>query len=1023
MRDADYYTYQFYTWEYRGRGLFVAAEPIQLEPPFIPFFRHRKHPSYIDDGKKHSLVSRFIESFKEATLLPKVDTAELDYETIKPFIYESTERLTALQVRFIKERKISIERMKALLIMLSSYEPSIVSFEIIGTEENIVIQFVSADSVIDIIETYITAYFPDALLQYSDDYLYEIVPETGYTAIYDVGLQQEFFRPLQTAKNASVDPLIGVFAILDNLENGEQCAIQILFQSTGNAWSESIAHSVTMNDGTSFFINDPKAPQLALEKTRSPLFAVSIRLIGASPDIQDAIGIAEQLCKAIAVTTKSEYNQLIPLGEDGYDFATRFVDVQLRESHRLGMLLNIDELLSMLHFPTETIHSKKLFASSRKTVAVPNIATNKAFVIGENEHAGVTKEVATSLEDRVKHMHIIGATGTGKSTLISNLVLQDIEQGIGVVVFDPHGDLINDIIAHVPYNRINDVVLIDPSDTEFPIGLNILRAYTDTEREILSSDLVASFKRFATSWGDQMNTVLGNAIEAILDHPTGSTLHDLRRFLLEKDYREKFLKAVTDPTIRYYWLKEYPLLKTNSVGPILTRLDSFLRPRSIRNMVVQTKSVDFESLLANNRIILCKLSQGLIGIENSFLLGSLLLSKIHQALFRRQQDVQRKPVFLYLDEFQNFITPSIVDMLSGIRKYNVGLILSHQDLRQLQRENSEVLNAVLSNIHIRVAFRVGEPDAKVLQNSFNHFESIDLQNLSRGEAICSIEQPQYDCSITTFPQEVISDNDARQKLNIVIDNSRINYATPKYDVEETFYESLKFDESPTFNNQTHASKNAKDTRSTEELKKERIANEHPTFASSVESKQTVQSETPVLNLNEDKDQKNEQRLHIYIQQLLKQIAESKGYKATIEANTPTNTGKVDVLLEKDNQTIACEISVTTNITWEVHNIEKCLNAQYTLIVMCMHDKKSVARMQQQIAEKFPNEQSKIIVIHSEQIHTIFEQLQIQQEPKHSETQKGYRVQVEFENTDEKDMNKKRTAVGKVILDSIKKMKK
>ena len=234
-----------------------------------------------------------------------------------------------------------------------------------------------------------------------------------------------------------------------------------------------------------------------------------------------------------------------------------------------------------------------------------------------------------------------------------------------------------------------------------------------------------------------MNSVLGNAVLAILESTQGGSLHDLRRFLLEKEFRQTILQTVTDVSVLYYWQHEFPLLKTTSIGPILTRLDTFLRPKSIRNMVVQKKGLDFEALCNDNKIILCKLSQGLIGKENSYLLGSLILSKLHQAILRRQQQVTRNPFLMYLDEFQNFMTPSIKEMISGVRKYNVGLILSHQDLQQLQREDGELLNSVLGNCNIRIVFRVGEPDAKRLQDGFTGFNHNDLQNLGRGRGYCS----------------------------------------------------------------------------------------------------------------------------------------------------------------------------------------------------------------------------------------------------------------------------------------------
>ncbi|MEO6732334.1 MAG: DUF87 domain-containing protein, partial [Ferruginibacter sp.] len=678
MTLSEFYTSQFYTWEYRGRGWHLSDRPIDLEAPFIPYYRHGYPKKRIDDGKRPTLLSSFFESFKESKPSGAIEQNQLDYTTLEPFPFEEPIDPSALQIKLPKERRISPEKMKALLVMLS-YITSPISFEIIGTEDEIVIQFVCSAIAIDTIETYIHAFFPNLSVIRSDGYIDKIVRDDLSTYVVDFGLKHEFVRPLPMAKSFSMDPLMGIMAVLERLQKNEQAGIQILFQPTVNQWGESVLRSVTMGDGSSFFIDVPEAPTLALEKIHSPFYGVTIRSFGQSEEMGDAYQLLEKMCFAILQGSKGTWNELIPLSEQSYDFERRITDIYCRESHRLGMLLNVDELITLLHFPSENIHSKKLFASRRKTKEVPLIARNKKYTIGENSHNGVDSNVTYGIEDRLKHVHIIGATGTGKSTLLANLILQDIDKGIGIVLFDPHGDLVEDIMSRIPQERIDDVVLIDPSDIDFPIGLNILEAHSDIEKEVLSSDLVAIFRKYATSWGDQMNAVVSNAILAILESKEGGSLHDLRRFLIEKEYRVSFLRSVTDPAILYYWQKEYPILKTNSIGPILTRLNTFLRPRAIRNMVIQNKGLNFEQLLSSNKIILLKLSQGLIGIENSFLLGSLILSKLHQAILQRQQASKRNPVFIYLDEFQHFITPSIKEMISGIRKYNVGLVLSHQD--------------------------------------------------------------------------------------------------------------------------------------------------------------------------------------------------------------------------------------------------------------------------------------------------------------------------------------------------------
>ncbi len=1005
MTEAEYYTYQFYTWEYRGRGWFVAEDSIHLEPPFVPFFRHGPKVEYIDDGKRHTLVSRLIENIKGKKKPPQFEEEILDYEELEPFVYKEEPNLKALQVKLPKERKITPEKMKALITMLSQSDTPI-SFEIIGNAKEIIIQFVSND--VYTIETYIKAYFPECTVLYSNDYIENILIPNAQTTVIDFGLQQEFVRSIQIPKNFNIDPLTGIFAVLEQLQGNEQGGIQILFQGAVNYWSESIIRGVTLYDGSSFFADDPNAPKLAMEKIQSPLFGMTIRAFGQGEQQSDSSKILEKLSYALINASKGVTNQLIPLPTEAYDFQTRIEDIYLRESHRLGMLLNVDELTTILHFPSDSIVSKKLFGATRKTKELPSIAKNKVFTIGENHHNGISANVTFSIEDRLKHTHIIGATGTGKSTLIANLILQDMQKRIGLVLFDPHGDLIDDVISLVPEERLQDVVLIDPSDTEYPIGLNILEVHSEVEKEVLSSDLVASFRKFATSWGDQMNSVLGNAIQAILENKDGGTLNDLRRFLIEKEFRQTFLKNVSDPSILYYWQKEYPLLKTNSIGPILTRLDTFLRPKSIRNMVIQKKGIDFEALFDSSKIILLKLSQGLIGTENSYLLGSLILSKIHQAIFRRQQKRNRNPIMLYLDEFQNFITPSIKEMLSGIRKYNVGLTLSHQDLQQLQREDSELLNSVLGNINTRIVFRVGEPDAKKLQDGFSEFNFTDLQNLGRGEAIIRIEQPQYDCSLDTLLLKKISSEEAQKNMQFVIAYSHQQYATPKAEVEKLLLESFNLDV-PVIEKE-------------EVVKPEPIKEE----VKPIEKITTVVKEVkPIVNPPKAEQPKEERDLstHRYLQNLIKKIAEARGYTAILEMQLPDAGGQVDVLLTKEGKTIAVEICNTTDADWEMHNIEKCITAKYDTVISLCGDPKQLERIKKKCIEGIPEfDKREVQFFTPDALFTFLDSTAAGTVPQ-TQTMKGYRVNVTYDEVSKEEMDRKRASVAKVVMDSLRKQMK
>ena len=1000
MTPRAYYTSLFYTWEYRGRGWHLADHPISLEAPFIPYYRHGYPPKPIDDGKRHTVISRFIEQLRtKAAAIPEPQPL-LPYDTLEPFYSNDASCLKGLQVIIPKERKITPEKMNACLTMLM-YINATLSFEIIGTAKEIIIQFVVDEVCIDVLKTYLQAFFPTFSFIPSSLYIDSIIREDNAIAIVDFGLRDEFFRPLHTPKNFALDPLIGILSVFEQLHGDDSAGMQVLFQPTVNQWSDSILRSVTMHDGNSFFIDAPDAPQLAHAKVKSPLYGVTIRAFGQAKELPDAFSLLERISFALQQGTKGQFNELIPLSDEAYTAETRINDIILRESHRLGMILNLDELLTLVHFPSETITSKKLFTSIRKTKAVPHIAQDKEFIVGYNIHDGIQTNVTVDRVERTKHMHVIGATGTGKSTLLTNLVLQDIQKGIGIVLFDPHGDLVDAVIARLPAARVADVVLIDPSDSEYPIGINILEAHSDTEKDVLASDLVAIFKRYATSWGDQMNTIIANALLAILESTKGGTLHDLRRFLLEKEYRDNILRSVRDPAVIYYWQKEYPVLKSNSLGPILTRLNTFLRPKAIRNILIQKKGLDFDALLQGNKIILFKLSQGLIGIENSFLLGSLILSKLHLTILRRQQHSERNPIFIYLDEFQHFSTPSMKDMIGGIRKYNVGLILAHQDLQQLQREDGELLNSVLGNCYTRIVFRVGEPDAKKLHDGFSGFNEADVQNLAKGEAVMRIEQPQYDCSLDTVRAADVDVEHAANITEHVIAIARNKYATPRNTVEASFFESFESEKT---------------------TEKESV---HIPQKDSPKPSSTIQHTTrqPVPGETSEPVEKKDTTRHRYLQTLVKKMAEARGYIATVEMPVPTGTGHVDVLLAKDGKTVAVEICHTTDPEWELHNIQKCIDAGYTYVVSLAENTTQVDKIQKYCLEHDPNLKRASVLFQTPDAFFSFLDKSATATIPEEVNMKGYRINVSYGSVTADEMDKKRASVTQVIVNTLRKQKR
>jgi len=399
----------------------------------------------------------------------------------------------------------------------------------------------------------------------------------------EFGLEHEVMLPLATGK---IDPFIGIVGALSELQPGELGLFQVLFQPVQHPWAESIVNSVTHADGKTFFVNSPELAGAAENKVASPLYAAVVRIMGRTASRERLYEIARDLAGSLRVFGNPQGNALIPLHNEDYPFEEHLADVIARQSRRSGMILNSDELVGFVHLPSSAVRSAALLRDTGRTKAAPAIVREPpGVVIGDNEHNGETVPVFLTADQRVRHTHIIGSSGCGKSSLLLNLIRQDIENGDGVAILDPHGDLIDQILTLIPADRIDDVVLVNPSDVDFPIGFNILQAHSEEEKNLLASDLVSVFRRLSTSWGDQMDTVLQNAILVFLESSRGGTLADLRRFLLEPPFRAEFLQTVQDPELIYYWQKVFPQLGGGkSIGSILTRLQDFFsrNPRAVR---------------------------------------------------------------------------------------------------------------------------------------------------------------------------------------------------------------------------------------------------------------------------------------------------------------------------------------------------------------------------------------------------------------------------------------------------------
>lgn len=340
--------------------------------------------------------------------------------------------------------------------------------------------------------------------------------------------------------------------------------------------------------------------------------------------------------------------------------------------------------------------------------------------------------------DRRQHIYILGKSGTGKSVLMSNMIMQNILNGEGVCVVDPHGELVEGVLQAIPEHRLKDVVYFNPADTEYHIGFNVLELVDSKYKHLVASGLMGIFtKIWANAWSARMEYILNNCILALLDTP-GTTLLGIPRMLVDKDYRQKIINNLKDPVIKAFWIHEYEAwqdkFRNEAIAPIQNKVGQFLSTSVIRNIVGQSKStINIFDMMNEGKIFLVNVSKGRIGEDNSKLLGGMIITKIQLAAMERVRipEEERKDFYLYVDEFQNFVTDSFASILSEARKYRLNLTVAHQYTAQLvTKESSAMRDSIFGNVGTMIVFRVGADDADFLEKEFApEFTPEDIVNL------------------------------------------------------------------------------------------------------------------------------------------------------------------------------------------------------------------------------------------------------------------------------------------------------
>ncbi len=396
-------------------------------------------------------------------------------------------------------------------------------------------------------------------------------------------------------------------------------------------------------------------------------------------------------------------------------------------------------------------------------------------------------------KDRRQHMYVVGKSGTGKSVLLENMIIQNIRNGEGLCVIDPHGELVEKIITSIPKERAEDVIYFNPSDTDFSIGFNVLQVDDPKYKHLIASGLMGIFtKIWANTWSARMEYILNNCILALLDTP-GSTLMGIPRLLVDKDYRQYVISNLKDPVVKAFWIHEFEAwrdqFRTEAVQPIQNKVGQFLSSNIVRNIVGQQKStVNIFDMMNTKKIFLVNLSKGRVGEDNSALLGAMLITKIQLAAMERVRipEVDRKDFYLYVDEFQNFVTDSFASILSEARKYRLNLIIAHQYIAQLETANgSAVKDAVFGNVGTMISFRVGAEDGAALEGEFEpEFMTEDFVNLPNYHIYLKLMVDGVTSrpfSARTLPP--IQTTESTDMVAHIIETSRRLYAKPRDQIE------------------------------------------------------------------------------------------------------------------------------------------------------------------------------------------------------------------------------------------------
>ena len=679
-----------------------------------------------------------------------------------------------------------IEQVQIFEELINSIVPTdkSICFEIaIPNESNDVKFFIAVpNELVANIKTQIRRVYVLAQIEEVDDYT--IFSKNSINTLYDITLNNFYGIPINTYKQSNVDTFSSLIGALSNAKDkGTGIALQFVLKSTNSEKAKEVNHVIKqLNNGnklrhikpnnaidsieatlfsiSSWFQTDNKEKD-ASEKDSAKISLMENKLSKKLFDVNIRLGIASESKERNVVffeSFKSLFSQF-QVGEyNGFNLKERMdSNMKINFAFRLfnpkiRNILNSEEIASLFHFSGSSIEIDNVQWVKTKQVAVPNNLINDGILLGNNVFQGNVKKVYLPTEDRMKHLYIIGQTGTGKTTMLKSLAYQDIKNKSGLCIVDPHGDFIDDILSVIPENRLDDLIVFDATDLENPIGINMLEFDRDQpqQKSFITDEILSIFHKLFSStpegFGPVFEQYMRNSLLLLMDGKKDSpgTLMEVPRVFTDEEFRNDLIDNCSIQPVKDFWTREAVKVKgegsLENVTPYITsKFSNFITNDYIRPIISQRhSSFSFRKIMDEGKIFLVKLPKGRISELNMQLLGMIVIGKLTLAALSRDDilESERRDFFLYVDEFQNFTSGSVSSIFSEARKYRLSLTISHQYMKQL---SDELIGSVLGNVGSIISFRVGIEDAEKLQKKFApQFTSMNLTEIENFNCVVSM---------------------------------------------------------------------------------------------------------------------------------------------------------------------------------------------------------------------------------------------------------------------------------------------